>query len=158
MRCSFFFYHTDLGHNLFFFALFKPIILQVFTIWQDKYCTHSISRTIEARAGFAQQIIALTTLQNVCERMPGLFRQKKSFQLEIDMQGNNYELLVKTIKKCPKSPFRPVGRLLTFDKHQICSAINRVTIYASTRQRICYVQVLFPFIYKTVYGFVMCNL
>ena len=62
MRCSFFFYHTDLGHNLFFFALFKPIILQVFTIWQDKYCTHSISRTIEARAGFAQQIIALTTL------------------------------------------------------------------------------------------------
>ena len=62
MRCSFFFYHTDLGHNLFFFALFKPIILQVFTIWRDKYCTHSISRTIEARAGFAQQIIALTTL------------------------------------------------------------------------------------------------
>ena len=30
------FYHTDLGQNLFFFAPFKPIILQVFTILQDK--------------------------------------------------------------------------------------------------------------------------
>ena len=29
-------------------------------------------------------------------------------------------------------PFRPAGRVLTFDRHQVCSAINRVTIYAST--------------------------
>ena len=46
--------------------------------------------------------------------------------------SSNYGLLVKTIKKFPKSPFRPAGRVLTFDRHQICSAINRVTIYAST--------------------------
>ena len=30
-----FFNHTDLGQNLFFFALFKPIILQFFTILQE---------------------------------------------------------------------------------------------------------------------------
>ena len=29
------FYHTELGQNLFFFALFKPIILQFFTILQE---------------------------------------------------------------------------------------------------------------------------
>ena len=33
-RCCF--NHTDLGRNLFFFALFKPIILQFFTILRDK--------------------------------------------------------------------------------------------------------------------------
>ena len=48
------------------------------------------------------------------------------------MQGNNYGLLMKTIKKIPKITFRPAERVLTFDRHQICSAINRVTIYAST--------------------------
>ena len=48
------------------------------------------------------------------------------------MQGSNYGLLMKTIKKIPKIIFRPAGRVLTFDRHQICSAINRVTIYAST--------------------------
>ena len=52
------------------------------------------------------------------------------------MQGNNYGILVKTsktIKKNPKITFsRPAGRVLTFDMHQVCSAINRVTIYAST--------------------------
>ena len=119
MRCSFFFYHTDLGHNLFFFALFKPIILQVFTIWQDKYCTHSISRTIEARAGFAQQIIALTTLQNVCERMPGLFSQKNL--VLCDMQGHNYGLLMKTLEIFPKSLFgQPDGfSLLTGTKFAV---------------------------------------
>ena len=39
---------------------------------------------------------------------------------------------MKTIKKIPKITFRPAGRVLTFDRHQICSATNRVTIYAST--------------------------
>ena len=43
------------------------------------------------------------------------------------MQGKNYGLLVKTIKKKkkkkPKSPFRSAGRVLTFDKHQICSGL-----------------------------------
>ena len=37
-----FFYHKDLGQNLFFFALFKPIILQFFTILQDKLHSFNI--------------------------------------------------------------------------------------------------------------------
>ena len=36
------FYHTDLEQNLFFLPLFKPIILQFFTILQDK-----LERTIK---------------------------------------------------------------------------------------------------------------
>ena len=39
-RCCF--NHTDLGQNLFFFALFKPIILQFFTILQDKLLSFNI--------------------------------------------------------------------------------------------------------------------
>jgi len=44
------------------------------------------------------------------------------------MQGNIYGLLVKTIKKkFQKSPFRPAGWVLTFDKHQlICSSSCQV--------------------------------
>ena len=49
-RCSF--NHTDLGQNLVFFALFKPMILQFFTILLDKLHSFNIQ----------QQIIALTTL------------------------------------------------------------------------------------------------
>ena len=56
------FYHTDLGQNLFFFALFKPIILQFFTILHGTNCTHSIFRTMKVRASFAQQIKALIIL------------------------------------------------------------------------------------------------
>ena len=37
-----FFNHTDLEQNLFFFALFKPIILQFFTILQDKLYSFNI--------------------------------------------------------------------------------------------------------------------
>ena len=51
--------------------------------------------------------------------MAGLFGHKN---LPLyDMQGNNYGLLVKTIKKFPKSPIKllPAGRVLTFDKNQI---------------------------------------
>ena len=59
--------------------------------------------------------------------MTGLFSYKNL--VLYDMQGNDHGLLVKTIKKFLKSPFRPAGRVLTFDKHQICGAINRVTIY-----------------------------
>ena len=36
------FYHTDLGQNLFLFSLFKPIILQFFTILQDKLHSFNI--------------------------------------------------------------------------------------------------------------------
>ena len=49
-RCSF--NHTDLGQNLVFFALFKPMILQFFTILLDKLHSFNIQ----------QQIIALTPL------------------------------------------------------------------------------------------------
>ena len=31
---------------------------------------------------------------------------------------------MKTIKKIPKITFRPAGRVLTFDRRQICSAIE----------------------------------
>ena len=50
------------------------------------------------------------------------------------MQGNNYELLVKTIKKkkFPKSPFRPAGQILTFDKHEICSVY--ISLYVGVRR------------------------
>ena len=41
------------------------------------------------------------------------------------MQGINYGLLMKTMKKIRKITFRPAGRVLTFDRHQICSAINQ---------------------------------
>ena len=49
-----FFYHKDLGKN--FFALFKIVILQFFTMLQDKLHSFNQSRTIGARASFAQQI------------------------------------------------------------------------------------------------------
>ena len=61
MRCCFF-YHTDLGQN-FFLSLFKPIILQFFTVFQDKLPAYLISRTMEESPSFAQQIMALTTLR-----------------------------------------------------------------------------------------------
>ena len=51
--------HTDLGQNLFFFALFKPIILQFFTILQENLPSFNQSTTIKARDSFAQQITAL---------------------------------------------------------------------------------------------------
>ena len=38
----YFFYPTDLGQNLFFLALLKPIILQFFTILQDKLRSFNI--------------------------------------------------------------------------------------------------------------------
>ena len=41
MRCCSF-CHTDLRQNLFFFALFKPIILQFFTILRDKLHSFNI--------------------------------------------------------------------------------------------------------------------
>ena len=46
--------------------------------------------------------------------VPELFSYK--YLVLGDMQGNNCGLLVKTITKISKSPFRPAGRVLTFDK------------------------------------------
>ena len=42
--------------------------------------------------------------------MRGLFSQKNL--VLCDMQGNNYGLLMKTIKKIPQLTFRPAGRVL----------------------------------------------
>ena len=47
------------------FVLFKTIILLFFTILQDKLYSFNHSRTSEARASFAHQIIELITLQNI---------------------------------------------------------------------------------------------
>ena len=59
--CVSVFYHIDLEQDLFFLALFKPIILS-FSQFCKTNCVHSISRTIEARASFEQKIIELFTL------------------------------------------------------------------------------------------------
>ena len=60
MRCCFFIIQTS-DRICSFFAIFKPIILQ-FSQFGKTNCTHSMSRTIQAHASFAQQIIELTTL------------------------------------------------------------------------------------------------
>ena len=84
-------------------------------------CTHSIIRTIKARASFAQQIIALTTLLKRFHEenaiMSGLFSQNNL--LLCGIHGRN-GLLAKCSKNFPNHLFcQPV---LTFDKCQICSA------------------------------------
>ena len=53
--------HRDLEQNLLFLALFKPLILQFFTILQDKLRSFNIPDD-RARASFKQKIIELTTL------------------------------------------------------------------------------------------------
>ena len=129
----FFFMIQTSDRSLFFFALFKPIILQFFTILQDKLHSFNIlddqsTRFLCTTNNSIDHIIKRFHEENSI--MPRLF-SKKNLVL-CDMQSNNYGLLVKTRKKFAKPPFRPAGRVLTFDRHQICSAINGVTIYAST--------------------------
>ena len=53
------FFIIQTAHRI-FFALFKIIILQFFTILQDKLHSFNQSRTIEARASFGQQIYCRT--------------------------------------------------------------------------------------------------
>ena len=121
------FYHIDLGQNLFIFELFKPIILQFFTILQDKLHSFNIqddwSTRFLSRTNYSIDHI-IKRFHEKNSIMPGLFSQKKL--LLCDLQGNNYGLLVKKITKFPKSPFRPAGRVFTFDKQQICSSICQV--------------------------------
>ena len=66
------------------------MILQFFTILQDKLHPFNQSRTIEARTSFAQQIIELNIIikrfQEENTIMQGLFSQKN--MLLCDMQGN----------------------------------------------------------------------
>ena len=149
-----FFYHSDLGQNL--FAQFKPIILQFFTILQDKLHLFNIqddqsTRFLCTTSYSIEHIIKRFHEEN--STMPGLFNQKNL--VLCDMQGNNYGLLVKTKKKFPKSPFRPAGRVLTFDRHQICSGINRVTIYASTDREIVMFRFYFP-LFRKLFVVLLC--
>ena len=107
-RC--FFYHTDLGQNLFFFALFKPIVLQFFTILQDKLHSFNIQGDRSTRFLCATNYGIDHIIKRFHEEnsiMPGLFSQKNL--ILCDMKGNSYGLLVKTIKIFPKSPFQPGG-------------------------------------------------
>ena len=118
-----FFIIQTLDRILFFFALFKPIILQLFTTLQDKMHSFNIQDDQSTRFLCTTNYSIDHIIKRFHEEnsiMPGLF-SKKNLVL-CNMQGNNYGLLVKTIKKFPKLPFQPVGRVLTFDKHQICSA------------------------------------
>ena len=64
------------------------------------------------------------------------------------MQGNNSGLLMKTIKKIPKITFRPAGRVLPFDRHQICSGINRVTFTLQHDREIVMFRFYFPLFIK----------
>ena len=96
-RC--FFNHTDLGQNLFFFALFKPIILQFFTTLQDKL--HSFNMQDDQSTRFL--CTTNHSIDNIIKRfdkensiMPELFVYKNL--VLCDIQGNNYRLLAKTIK------------------------------------------------------------
>ena len=104
---------------LFFFALFKPIILQFFLIFSFNIQDDQSTRFLCTTNYSIDHIIKRFHEENSI--MPGLF-SKKNLVLS-DMQGNNYGLFVKTIKKFPKPPFRPAGRVnvLAFDRHQICS-------------------------------------
>ena len=99
MRRCFFFNQTNLGQNLFFFALFKPILLQFFTILQDKLHSFNIqddrsTRFLCTTNYSIDHIIKRFDEENYT--MPELFIYKNL--VLCDMQGNNYGLLAKTIK------------------------------------------------------------
>ena len=122
-----------LDRILFFFALFKPIILQLFTTLQDKL--HSFNIQDDQSTRFL--CTTNSSIDHIIKRfheensiMPRVFSKKNL--ILCDMQGNNYGVLVKTIKKFPKPPFRPAGQVLTFDSTKFAVPIDRVNIYAST--------------------------
>ena len=118
---------------LFFSALFKPIILQFFTILQDKLQSFNIQDDQSTRFLCTTNYSIDHIIKGFHEEnsiIPGLF-SKKNLVLR-DMQGNNYGLLVKTIKKFPKPPFRPAGRVRVLTGTKFAVLINRVNIYTST--------------------------
>ena len=107
---------------LFFFALFKPIILQFFTIFQDKLHSFNIQDDQSTRFLCTTNYSIDHIIKRFHEEnsiMPRVF-SKKNLVL-CDMQSNNYGLLMKTIKKIPKITFRPAGRvsLLTGTKFAV---------------------------------------
>ena len=105
-------------------TFFEQKYMQFFKICKTN-CTHSIIKTIEARASFAQQIIALATLLKRFHEensiMSALFSQNNL--LLCGIQGDN-GLLAKCSKTFQNHLFcQPV---LTFYKCQICRESCRV--------------------------------
>ena len=146
MTCCFFIIQTS-DRIFFFFALFKPIILPFCSILQDKL--HSFKYYIQDDRSTRFFCTTNYSIDHIIKRfheansMPRLFSQKNL--VLCDMQGNNYGLLVKTIKKFPKSPFRPAGRVLTFDKTKFARlnienllCLGFISLYLSKCLWFCY--------------------
>ena len=76
--------YTDLGQNLFFFALFKLIILQFFTILQDKLHSFNIQDDRSSRRlPLHNKLVALITLYS---RLP-ITRTFKGNQKRFEFSG-----------------------------------------------------------------------
>ena len=86
---------------LFFFALFKPIILQFFTIFSFNIQDDQSTRFLCTTNNSIDHIIKRFHEENSI--MPRLFSEKNL--VLCDMQSNNYGLLVKTIKKFANTTF-----------------------------------------------------
>ena len=152
------FYHIDLEQKLFFLSLFKPIILQFFFYnfaWQIPLIQYP-GRSKQALLYLSKKLYY--RIDHNIKRISiilGLFSRRNL--LLCDMLGNNYGLLVKTIKKFPKSPVQPAGRVLTFFKHQICSPSCRAVRLQHDRELIMFrlyftlFMVLLCVIYKSVW-------
>ena len=133
-------------------TFFEQKYMQFFKICKTN-CTHSIIKTIEARASFAQQIIALATLLKRFHEensiMSALFSQNNL--LLCGIQGDN-GLLAKCSKTFQNHLFcQPV---LTFYKCQICSESCRVFEQHKKKNQciifIPYLMVLLCVIFKSV--------
>ena len=125
-------FYTDLGQILLFFALFKPTLLQFFTILLDKLNSFNIQDDRSTRF-LCTKNIELNWLhyKTFSQR---LFRQNNL--LLCGMQGNN-ALLAKTLNmrwKNPKSTIQPASSYLLAPNKQ-CELLvfkllnlNRVTL------------------------------
>ena len=64
------------------------------------------------------------------------------------MQGNNYGLLIKTLKKIPKITFRPAGRVLTFDGTKFAVRLIELPFTLQHDREIVMFSFYFPFFIK----------
>ena len=116
----FFLFHTDLEQNrqkLFLLALLKPIILQFFTILQGKLRSFNIQDDRSTR--FLWVKIYRIDHKTFSWRKFSVNRDCLVGKLcsYVIRTITIMAFLVKTIKKFPKSPIRPAGRVVTFVKH-----------------------------------------
>ena len=108
------FLYTNVEHNLFFLALFKPIILQFFTILQDKLHSLNIQDDLSTRFLWAKnyrlgQPHYKTFSWREFSIIPELFCRNSL--LLCDMQGNNYGLSgSENDQKILKSPVYTASR------------------------------------------------